>query len=136
QRAWLLACSLTLLLFGLGLYFARLPRPFYWLVVLGVSLGAVLAGIWWPSVLPAAIYGCVPGALVLAAVVAFQWMVQREYRRRVVFMPGFTRLKPGSSLFRPGSSGRPRGEPSTVDQQPGSGQRALVPSQKAENNAP
>jgi hypothetical protein len=48
-------------------------------------------------------------------VLAVQWLMHQRYRRRVVFLPGFTRLK-GSTLIRGG--GRPRGEPSTVDAAP------------------
>ena len=46
-----------------------------------------------------------------------QWMLQRRYHRQVIFMPGFTRLKPGSSLQRTGSRNVPRGQ-STVDEPP------------------
>ena len=41
-------------------------------------------------------------------------MLQQHYRRQVVFLPGFSRLKAGSSLVRDGSHARPR-EPSTID---------------------
>jgi len=41
-------------------------------------------------------------------------MLHERYRRQVVFMPGFTRVKSGSSLIRPGISNRKR-EVSTVD---------------------
>jgi hypothetical protein len=43
------------------------------------------------------------------------WVWQERYRRQLVFIPGFTRLKVGSSLIRNGkSSKRPR-EASTID---------------------
>jgi hypothetical protein len=47
------------------------------------------------------------------------WWRQHSYHNQVVFMPGFSRLTPGSSVIRAGSSHRVRGEPSTVDAQLG-----------------
>ena len=114
DQVWLLACSLALLAIGLGLSFAPLPHAARWLAVILLGLTAVLAGVWWPDAVPTVLYGCQPGALVLAAVLAVQWLRNRRYRRRVIFLPGFTRLKAGSSRS-PGGDGRPRGEPSTVD---------------------
>src|SRR5262249_43485292 len=72
-------------------------------------------GVYSPAALPVIAYGCEPGALVLLVAVAAQWTLQRRYRRQVVLMPGFTRLKSGSSLIRSGSSNRPR-DPSTIDE--------------------
>ncbi len=115
QRLWLLVCSSIFLTLGLGLLLARLPRAVFWSMVVGVGLVAVLLSGRWPGVVPAIVYGCEPGALVLLLVVGIQWVLQRRYRRQVVFMPGFSRLKPGSSLVRAGSSNRPR-DPSTVDE--------------------
>ncbi len=121
QKTWLLVCSMLLLALGLGLSFVPLSRgPFRVLcasAAVGIGLAAGAAVILWPSTLPAVVYGCEPGLLVLAVVLTVQWMLQRRYRRQVVFMPGFTRLKPGSSLIRGGSSSRTR-EPSTVDVPP------------------
>lgn len=123
QQPWLLVCSLTLLIVGVALAFLSLPRSVFWgtLAVLGVA--ALLAGLFWPGVLGAVLYGCQPGALVLLPVLGVQWLMHQRYRRQVVFLPGFTRVKAGSSLGRGGS--RPRGEPSTVDAAPPapSGQR-------------
>jgi hypothetical protein len=66
-------------------------------------------------VLPVVLYGIQPGVLVLVLVGGFLWLRQHRYRRQLVFMPGFSRTSPGSSVMRAGSSHRPRGEPSTVD---------------------
>ena len=41
-------------------------------------------------------------------------MLHQRYKRQLVFMPGFTRVKPGSSLLR-GSSVKRNREPSTID---------------------
>jgi hypothetical protein len=115
EQTWLLTCSLAILVIGLGLYLlAALPRVFGATVVV-LGLAVVLIGILWPSVLPVIAYGCEPGAVVLLLVVSFLWIRQHRYRRQLVFMPGFSRLGPGSSVMHAGSSHRPRGEPSTVD---------------------
>jgi hypothetical protein len=78
--------------------------------------------LFWPSALGAVIYGCEPGLVVVLLVAAVQWALHQRYRRQLVFMPGFSRRKPGSSLTQPREPGRtgshpptrPR-EPSTVD---------------------
>jgi hypothetical protein len=127
QLAWLLACSLGLVVLCLGLY--ELTRPaegqalsatWFWPALTLVALGAVVAGLLWPTALGAVVYGCEPGALVLVLVAAFQWLLHERYRRRVVFLPSFSRGRAGSSLLR-GSSQRPAGEPSTVDAPPRAG---------------
>ena len=106
---------------------ARGARFLFWSLL--ITLAAVTAAglLFWPSGLGAVIYGCEPGLLVVLLVVAVQWALHQRYRRQVVFMPGFSRRKPGSSLSQPrepsraGGShppSRPRGEPSTVDAPP------------------
>jgi hypothetical protein len=121
EKPWLLGCSLLCLALGLGLSFVPLSRGPYrllcWSVAGVVGLAAALTALVWPAVIPAILYGCEPAIVILVAVLGVQWMLQRRYRRQLVFMPGFTRLKPGSSLVRTGSSNRPR-EPSTVDVPP------------------
>ncbi len=116
-RAWLLLCSCLFLAGGLILALAPLSRTWFWSSILSISLALALAGMWWPSGLPSILYGCEPGVLVLFVVLGIQWTLHQRYRRQVVFMPGFTRLKPGSSLIRGGSNNRPR-EASTVDEPP------------------
>jgi hypothetical protein len=123
QRAWLLLCSLGLLVIGLGLTFVALPRIVFWGVLASLCGAALVTGVVWPGLFAAVLDGCQPGALVLVPVVALQWVLLRRYRRRVVFLPSFARLKGGSSLTRAGGSTKPR-EPSTVDGPPGNGQQA------------
>ena len=49
------------------------------------------------------------------AELAQQWLLQRRYRRQVVFMPGFSRARPGSSMVRVNNAGPRPKEVSTVD---------------------
>jgi hypothetical protein len=119
QQIWMLSCSLLFLGVGLTLYFAALPRVVFWGLVVVIGVAVLTAGLFWPSLLPVLAYGCEPGTVVLVAVIGIQWLVQHRYRRQLVFMPGFSRLAPGSSIVRnattPSSSQRRRGDPSTVD---------------------
>jgi hypothetical protein len=113
QRLWLLVCSSLVLAVGLGLVLAPLSRALFWacLVVLGAAVAAV--GVYAPAALPAIAYGSEPGVLVFLLAVATQWIQHQRYRRQVIFMPGFTRLKAGSSLIRGGNGPR---DPSTIDE--------------------
>jgi hypothetical protein len=114
RALWLLVCSGIFLLAGLGLY-AWPPRPSAGVALLVLFLAALGATGWfWPEILPAVFQGVLPGLALLGALLALQWMVHQRYRRQLVFMPGFKRVKTGSSLLRPNSLNRHR-EPSTVD---------------------
>jgi hypothetical protein len=115
DRLWLLVCSVTVVAVGLGLYFLPLGRGVVVVALAVLMLAVALAGVLWPAVLGAVLYGCEPGLIVVAMVLGVQWLVHKRYRNRLVFMPGFARVKPGSSLTRTMGSGRPRGEPSTTD---------------------
>jgi hypothetical protein len=125
QQAWLLACSLAFLGIGLVLYFATFSRVIFWILAALVGLGVLLVGLLWPSLLPTLAFGIEPGVVVLLVVIGVQWLLQRRYRRQLLFMPGFSRLGPGSSIVRNStnhsSSARRRGEPSTVDVPPSGG---------------
>jgi hypothetical protein len=127
QQVWLLVCSLLLLLVVLGLSLAPLSRTVFWTVVIVLLLGILVIGFLWPGLLSSIAYGCEPGFAVLLLVLVVQWGLHRRYKRQLVFMPGFTRLKTGSSLTRrTGSSNRPL-EPSTIDA-PTTGSSASEPS--------
>jgi hypothetical protein len=117
RALWFLFCSGAVLLVGLALY-QYPPSPRGGLLLLIVFVGG-LAGVgwWWPAVLPAVLYGTAPGLFVLAVLLLLQWLLHERYRRQLVFMPGFTRVKAGSSLVRASSSNRSR-EPSTIDSPP------------------
>jgi hypothetical protein len=114
QHVWLIACSLVFLIFGLGLSLTGLSRARLWIAIFILSVGLGLAAIWWPSAVPVVVYGCEPGVVVLLGILALQWLLNQRYRRQVVFLPGFSRMKAGSSVARV-ENHRPRGEPSTVD---------------------
>jgi len=133
QQPWLLACSLSVLAVGLGLYFLPLRRVLFWAVGLSLCLSAAVVGMFWPGILSYVLFGCEPGLIVLVLVILLQWLLYRRYRRQVVFMPGFTRLKAGSSLIRKSGSSQQRAEPSTVDALPpaSSGQWATAPAPPA-----
>jgi hypothetical protein len=125
QQGWLLVCSLGLLVLGLGLSWltwpaeARGPRgAWLWPALALLALVLVGCALLWPTVTGQVAYGCQPGALVLVVVAGAQWLVHERYRRRVIFLPSFSRARTGSSLQRrregEGNAARP-GEPSTVD---------------------
>jgi hypothetical protein len=117
QQAWLLVCSLTFLALGLVGLFAPLPRYVLWPMAAAIAAGLLLGGLLAPQLLPALVYGCEPGCLVLLLVAGVQWFLHQRYRRQVLFLPSFTRVKQGSSLVRAGSSNRRR-EPTTTDEPP------------------
>jgi hypothetical protein len=119
QQTWLLGCSLAVVALGLVLYFAPLPRVLFWSMLTLLGIGVLVAGLLWPSTLPAFAYGCQPGLVVLLVVIGVQWSLQRRYRNQVVFMPAFSRTLPGSSVIRGSGSSQRRHEPSTVDAPPG-----------------
>jgi hypothetical protein len=115
NQLWLFVCSALVLGLGLGLTYAPLSRWQLGAIVIGLGVAVTAAAVGRPGVVPAVLYGSEPGLVVLLVILAVRWMLQRRYRRQVVFMPGFTRLKTGSSLVRRDSNNRARGEPSTVD---------------------
>jgi hypothetical protein len=127
RQAWLLVCSLVLLILGLGLFWLARPRSgdggpmaaWLWPILAFLTVAVGVAVLFWPAALWAVVYGCEPGALVLLGVVAFQWTLHQRSRRQIVYLPSFSRKPPGSSLLRKNSSHRqPHGEPSTIDAPP------------------
>jgi hypothetical protein len=127
RLAWLLVCSLGLLIPGLGLYWSARPQPgdaghmapWFWPSLAVLTLAAAVGILFWPTTFWAIVFGCEPGAVVLLLMVGFQWFMHQRYRRQIVFLPSFSRGRAGSSLLRKSSSQRPPpGEPSTVDAPP------------------
>jgi hypothetical protein len=130
QQAWLMVCSLGLLLVGFALYLLARPREAgrglstAWLMpaLTALVLAGAVVGLLWPTALAAVVFGCEPGAAVLLVFAGVQWLLHERYRRQIVFLPSFSRGHNGSSLLRAtGSAQRPRGEPSTVDAPPYTG---------------
>jgi hypothetical protein len=126
RLAWLLVCSLGLLVLGLGLYGAARPRrgetdrmaPWLWPVLAVLTLSIAVGVLFWPTTLGAILLGCEPGALVLLCVIGVQWLMHQRYRRQIVFLPSFSRGRAGSSLLRRSALRPPNVEPSTVDAPP------------------
>jgi hypothetical protein len=127
QQAWLLICSLGILLSCLGVYAGLRPRKdgtaignsWLWPFLAFLTLVAALGALFWPTAFWAMVYGCEPGALALLGVLVIQWLLHHRYRRQIVFLPSFHRSRQGSSLLRNKKSARAQnGEPSTVDAPP------------------
>jgi hypothetical protein len=110
QTAWLLVCSLVVLLLGLTLGYAGIRRGLnsaepgrgrlFYLSLTVIGLTAATVGLIWPNLFTTIVYGAEPGLAVLLVVLLVQWLLHESYRRRVVFLPGFRRVKTGSSLTR------------------------------------
>ena len=79
--------------------------------------------------------GLQPGLLVTALLVCVHWLLKERYRRQLVFMPGFTRTKTGSSLVR-NQNGTQVREASTVDSPVNSPAKLASPSQLTSNPTP
>jgi hypothetical protein len=127
QFAWLLMCSLGLLIVGCALYWSAQPHAngsgrlgvWFWPLLALATLAVAVTVLLWPMLLCAVVLGCEPGAAVLLAFVGVQWLRHQRYRRQIVFLPSFSRGRTGSSLLRKTPSHRPpSGEPSTVDAPP------------------
>jgi hypothetical protein len=111
---WLLGCSGLLLIVTLGGYFAPRPRWAAWLLLPSPALALVAVALFSPAAMPAVLFGLQPGLLLFLLFVGIHWLLQERYRRQLVFLPGFTRAKPGSTMVRADVAKRPR-EASTVD---------------------
>ena len=110
----ILVGSLAVLAIGLGTI--RVGPG--WRVAGLVTLTWVMVGLFmtWPQVVTVILYAAQPGIAVLAAVLFTRWMIRRNYRRRVLFLPSFAQTRSAeSSLVRNGPPSRIRREPSTID---------------------
>jgi hypothetical protein len=106
-RIWLLLCSLLVLGVGFLLFFAGLSRWVFWSFLCGLAAAVAVLEVLWPGVLLQSAFAAQPGIIVLAIVVVTYVLLRYRHRRRVVLMPGFTRIKTGSSIT-PGSDGARR----------------------------
>jgi hypothetical protein len=118
---WVIFCSGMVVLMSLGAYFLK---PSWAVLVCGGGL-LVLAllglGLALPAMFAAVLYGVQPGLLVILLMTGIVWLWQERFRRQIVFIPGFARIKGGSSLTRGSSGKRPR-ELSTIDAPASSGE--------------
>jgi hypothetical protein len=111
RMAWLMVCSATVLLFGLALFSAARLRAWRVWIAFVAGVAVLWVGMFNQSLAAAVAFGMEPGLAVLAVLLGVHALRAVRYRRRMLFMPGFTRSRPGSSLVR--SSKRP--QPSTID---------------------
>lgn len=118
RQWWLLGCSGIFLIVALGTYLTPLPRWAFWLIFGVCAVGAVSFAVMCPAAAAPVLFGMQPGAVLLIICIGLHLVLQEKYRRQLVFLPGFTRAKPSSTIVRPGSGQRPR-EASTVDAPPG-----------------
>jgi hypothetical protein len=141
ERPWLWGCSLAVLLAGLALYLSARPsseRSFtagFWVLVVLLAVGGVFVSLAWPTALAAVLFGAEPGAAALVLVALVRWLLHQRYRRQIVFLPSFSRVRSGSSLNRPESARAAvaaSGEPSTVDAPRTNGSSRRSDSKKSE----
>jgi hypothetical protein len=85
------------------------------ILIAGLAALVVLCPAAWHGVL----FGLQPGILLFVVFVSVHWLLQERYRRQLVFLPGFTRVKSGSTIVRSAGAKRSR-EASTVDAPAGS----------------
>jgi len=111
---WLLGCSGLFLVVALGSFFAPVPRVLFWALLVVMALTVLGIGTFWPAALAPVVFGLQPGVALFVVFAVGHWLVQAQYRRQLVFMSGFSRAKPGSTMVRADSAKRPR-DASTVD---------------------
>ena len=116
RMVWYLVCSLIALCAGGILVAARWKRWLFWLILTGMLTACAAAALSWPQGTLTFLTGTPPGLIVLALMLLIGVWQSRRYRRKVVFMPGFTRSKPLSNAGT-GSSQR-RLQPINADPAP------------------
>ena len=112
---WWLGCSGLLLVLTLGTYFSPLSRVGFGLVVLLLGVGLLVLAILCPAAIAPVLFGIQPGVVLFLAFAGAHWFVQERYRRQLVFMTGFTRAKPASTLVRNSAAAKRPREGSTID---------------------
>lgn len=120
---WLLGCSGIFLILTLGAYFSPLPRWAFWLLLAVLGAGLATFALLCPAAWPGVLFGLQPGLLLVLVFISIHWLLQERYRRQLVFLPGFTRPKSGSTITRMNAAKRPA-QGSTVDAPAGSADAA------------
>ena len=107
----------SLVVIALGLATVRWGGPRTGAVLAaGVVAMIAAAAMVWPRLAAHLLAASQPGVAVFVCVLAVRWALQHRYRRRVLFLPAFTRTQsPGSSAQRASVNVRSRVEPSTID---------------------
>jgi hypothetical protein len=118
RRLWIVVVSSAVVALFLGMYLLRLSRVATMFAAVVLVLAMLVLGAVWPMWLPVSVYGAQPGLLVAGVVLLVVWLCQEHYRRQLVFIPAFTRVKSGSSLVRTGKSSKQPREASTIDSPP------------------
>ena len=93
-NGWVAGCSLLVLVVGLGV--SRLPATLVGPAVGLIGAGAAVAAVAWPQPMSQLVGGCQPGLWSLVVVLAGQAGLRWYHRRRVMYLPGFTRTRPES----------------------------------------
>ncbi|MBM3996685.1 MAG: hypothetical protein FJ303_21405 [Planctomycetes bacterium] len=114
---WMLIGSSILVIVVLGPYFSPLPSLAYWLLMLGIGLAVLIASVVFPAAVTPLWFGAQPGAVLCLLFILGHLLIQEQYRRQLIFLPGFTRTKPGLTMVRTKAAQEPR-EASTVDAPP------------------
>lgn len=114
RAAWLLSCSGMFVLIVLGAYAAPISRLTFWTILLAIAVLGLSFAFRFPGFIPALLFGIQPGVVVVGLFAGFHWVMQERYRRHLLFLPGFSRGKQGSTMSRPNTAKRPR-EASTLD---------------------
>jgi hypothetical protein len=108
RMTWYLLCSLLVLVIGGALTWARRTRWLFWPSLTLLLVAAAAAAVWWPQAMLIVLAGTPPGLVVLGLLLVLRAWQASRYRRRVVFLPNFTRTKSPSTASRPASSQRPK----------------------------
>jgi hypothetical protein len=125
RQFWLLLCSAAFLLLGLGISFLPTRRFWGWLLVAALGACVLVVGMLWPGLLAPLLYGVQPGVVVLGLILLLQWLMHQRYRRQMLFMPGFARMRKGSSISR--RSPAAERQTSTIDAGPQVGSSRIGP---------
>jgi hypothetical protein len=117
RLAWLLACSLCVLVLGLALSSRLTSKRFVLPAAILVATALCVSALAWPGIGAGLAYGSEPGFAVLFLVLLIKWSFFSGARRNERFIAGFANPRNSSSIARKplGSGVRPKGEPSTVD---------------------
>jgi hypothetical protein len=106
----------SLVVVALGLAAIRLSPAWRSVGAVGLAIVVACLAVLRPQAGTILLYAAEPGAAVLIALLFARWAAQRQYRRRVLFLPAFARVpEDGSGAGRNSNGQRLRREPTTID---------------------